>query len=71
MFSTGWYGIAGGASSDSSKVHALANGRPLCGWKPRPAMEYQWCAGGICFPYLECDRCKAKAHIILTAAIAA
>ena len=64
MLATGYYGVPG-SSKGSFTVHAVMEGKPLCGWRPRKNMEFQWCAGGIRWDYLECERCKAKARPLL------
>lgn len=54
---TGYFGIPG-SSRGSFTVHIVAVSGPLCGWRPRKEMEFQWCAGGIKWDFVECDRCK-------------
>jgi len=60
--STGWFGIPGANGRGSTKVHLVRGGRPACGARLSPRQEYQWCAGGVEYAYLECERCKAIAR---------
>lgn len=43
-----------------TKVHAVRNGKPLCGCKISDGMEYQWCSQTIQKKYIECERCLQK-----------
>lgn len=56
---TGWFGVPG--AGEGSKVHVLNGEVCLCGWRPDAGMQFQFCASGIRFPYIECAGCKAKA----------
>ena len=49
----------------SSSVHVFINGKGLCGYKPTGKMRIQWCACGIEYSYIECDRCKEKVKELL------
>lgn len=55
---TGYYGIPGKVGG---KVHIHFNGHPVCGAKIHPLAEFQWCANGIRYEYLECEKCEAIA----------
>ncbi len=57
-YSTGWWGIPGGPSCRSTKVHIEEGGKPACGSRLGPKMVYQWCAWGMKWDYLECEHCK-------------
>lgn len=59
---TGWFGIPGKVPPVDAKVHVFHLGRTLCGWKPKPLYEFQFCAPGINFPMIECARCRAIAR---------
>lgn len=56
---TGYFGVPG-SSKGRFTVHVINNGKPLCGWKPRSDMAFQWCAHGVQWTYIECDRCREK-----------
>ena len=58
---TGWYGIP---SREGGSVHVLSlvTNRPLCGMKPHRKAEFQWCAHGVNFSYVECKRCNERAR---------
>jgi hypothetical protein len=57
---TGFVGRPG--SLRATKVHLFRqDGRAVCGYRPSPTWEFQWCAHGIRYDYLECPRCKAIA----------
>lgn len=43
------------------KVHAIFEGKAICGAKFHPEAEYQFCGHGLHFDMLECDSCK---HIV-------
>ena len=58
--STGWFGIPGGYESQSTKVHIVRGGKPICGANLRDDQAYQFCAGGARLEYVECRRCKAS-----------
>ena len=65
MFATGFFGVPG-SSRGKFTVHVVTDGgRPLCGWRPRKEMEFQWCANGIQYSCIECDRCRDKAQRIM------
>lgn len=65
MLATGYFGVPG-SSRGSFTVHVVKeDGNPLCGWRPRQEMRFQWCAHGIQYNYLECDGCKEKAKSLL------
>ena len=60
--STGWFGIPGNKGRGSTKVHLVAmDGKPVCGAGLSPKQEYQWCADGVRFDFIECKRCKGIA----------
>ena len=42
---------------ERTKVHAVAFGKPICGVSISEEAEFQWCAGGVHLPYIECQRC--------------
>ena len=57
--STGYFGIPGSKrESDVTPVHAVRDGKPICGARLRKAMQFQWCAVGFEERYIECGRCK-------------
>lgn len=60
---TGFFGVPGSARGNFT-VHAVRGRDPICGWRPRQEMEFQWCAWGIHFDYLECEGCRSKAREI-------
>lgn len=60
---TGYYGKPG--THYTSGVHAVRDGKPLCGYRPAKTMVFQWCANGIQHDYLECDRCRERVNGIL------
>ena len=41
----------------SSKVHSHRDGKPLCGYKPSPKAEFQFCAYGSADYAVDCPRC--------------
>ena len=68
MFMTGYYGVPG-SSQGNFTVHVInEKALPICGWKPRSEMKFQWCARGIVREYIECEHCRQRANIILAAA---
>jgi len=57
---TGWYGrpTENGLPARVTKyVHFILNGRPVCGYKPHPTMQLQWCASGRILRYIDCPKC--------------
>lgn len=58
---TGYFGVPG-SSKGNFTVHAVGDDGPLCGWRPRKSMEFQWCAHGIVWGFLECEGCKKAAR---------
>lgn len=62
--STGFWGIPG--TYRCTKVHvAVGSNRALCGRRFSSRCQYQWCAHGIHLEYLECPRCRVRAHKIV------
>ena len=59
---TGWFGIPGGPESASTLVHTVSNGQPTCGTRVGARQQFQWCAYGIHYEFLECGRCKVIAR---------
>ncbi len=55
--STGWFGIPGANGRESTQVHVVDGGKPICGRRLSKEQEYQWCADGAHLPYVECRRC--------------
>lgn len=70
MYETGYYGVPG--YHRASMVHLIRDGRPVCGFRPANTSEFQWCAHGIKFTFLECPRCRehAKKHYLKLAKLA-
>ena len=70
MYETGYYGVPG--SYRVSMVHLVRDGRPVCGFRPVPASEFQWCCHGINIVYLRCPRCleHAERHYLKLAKLA-
>lgn len=62
MRQTGYFGRAteGGHRAARSGVHFTEDGKPVCGYKPAKAMQFQFCSQGFHWPYIECEKCKAK-----------
>jgi hypothetical protein len=59
---TGYFGVPDGPRRGrSTKVHAVENGKPICGARIGLDMVYQWCARWVQWSYLECEHCKAAA----------
>ena len=69
---TGYWGIPGGQHSRSTMVHLRnrENGRPVCGSIPGKKQEFQWCAAGINWMYLECRKCEKMNRNRLKGALA-
>ena len=49
-----------GHDTRATKVHIEHEGKGLCGYKPHKTMHFQWCAGDVYLPYVECSTCKEK-----------
>lgn len=63
-YATGFFGIPDGRSG-GSKVHiVMAGGTTLCGWQPKPPLEFQWCGDGAVLRFIECTKCR-KARAVL------
>ncbi len=58
MTETGYFGVPG--KETRSKVHIVEQDKPACGVRIGPKAEYQWCANGVNFAYLDCKRCIKK-----------
>jgi len=61
-YAVGWYGIPGAPISRRTMVHMIRTGDgPICGAKPGPEMEFQWCAYSKTametHGYVECRSC--------------
>ncbi len=59
MIATGYFGIPG-AIWGRFTVHVVCDGVPVCGVYIDPRAEFQWCANGYQWTYVECKRCHAK-----------
>lgn len=70
MFQTGYYGEPGSAKGNFT-VHVVRDWQPICGWRPRRELEFQFCANGVRYEMIECEGCKKKAGAILASARAA
>ena len=46
-----------GESDKGTSTHAVKDGKPICGMRPRIGMEIVWNAMGWLTPYIECKRC--------------
>lgn len=68
--STGFFGIPGktprGTGAKVHVIHTAMNTisggkeiRTLCGWKPSPGNQFQWCAHGVNLKMIECSKCRA------------
>lgn len=57
--STGFFGIPGRPERNSHHVHIVDGGKPVCGTRPDPRAQYQWCSPDIMPSYVDCDRCRA------------
>lgn len=55
---TGWYGIPGGRTG--GRVHIVSDGKPICGDHIHSKAEFQWCAPGVKYDYVECRRCLER-----------
>ncbi len=56
---TGYYGIPGEVGGP---VHIVQQGRPVCGSRVRDDSRFQWCAHGVAWHYVECQRCRRIAE---------
>lgn len=66
-YQTGWYGRASehGRRAISTKyTHVVKDGRPICGYRPHPTMQFQFCAGYLCLEYVNCPTCLEKAKAL-------
>lgn len=57
---TGYFARAteNGQTGKFTKVHLVAFGKPLCGYRPHETMKFQMNSAGIHLPYVECDKCR-------------
>ena len=69
--STGWFGVPGARSGSSSKVHLVAGGKPICGARLGPKMEYQFCSSTLSLEYVECEPCRKAGRKLCEKAIRA
>ena len=65
QMSTGWFGIPGKTPPVDGKVHAVHQGKTICGWKPESPYQFQWCAHGINLPMIDCSKCHAAGEKFL------
>ncbi len=61
-YDTGFYGIPGRVGGS---VHIRHNRKPICGYRPSPRAEWQWCAWGVKPEYVECPRCRERGLALL------
>ncbi len=63
IHATGYFGIPGGTGR---LVHAVnESGRPICGHRLHTESRFQWCAHGLVYEMLECERCKRKSRFMM------
>ena len=57
---TGWFGRASkkGQKGCHTKVHYTRDGKPVCGHKPHKTMQFQFCAHGFQYTWVECKGCR-------------
>lgn len=65
MISTGYYGKPASVGRCYSSVHLVANGKPICGYKPSKNFTFQMCAGFVVPEYLTCKKCKEKSKVFI------
>lgn len=65
---TGFFGIPGRVGGQVHIVNA-DTGKPICSQPIHPDAEFQWCAAGANFEYVECKRCSQRAEARFTAAL--
>lgn len=53
---TGWWGIPG-RENPLAKIHAVCDGKAICGKIPHVKSIFQWCANGLYRSYVECKTC--------------
>ena len=41
-------------------VYILKNNKPICGYSPNQNMQFQRCANGVEFRYVECEKYRTK-----------
>lgn len=69
-YATGYFARAGkpdNAMAKATKVHALKNGKAMCGYRPHKTMSFQWNSNGLVYGYIDCPSCKKLAAEILQA----
>ena len=54
QYSTGYFA---NERNNRSGVHIIQDGLPLCGYKPTPSMQYQFCVNYVCLSYVTCKKC--------------
>lgn len=57
-YRTGYFGVPGTIAK--GKVHIIdESSKPVCGSVVGPKAEFQWCANGIFFSYVDCAHCQS------------
>jgi len=59
---TGYFARAseGKQSGRWTKVHIVhEDNKPVCAYRPHKTMRFQFCAGYVYDPYVECTQCRA------------
>jgi len=51
---TGYFGYEG---SWGGKVHIVKKGKPICNFKLKKGIIFQWCYCGVRIEYVECSNC--------------
>jgi len=61
-YQTGWFGIPArdGRYYRGGRVHALRDGKPICGEHIHPKAGFQQSAPGIVKSHIECRRCLER-----------
>jgi hypothetical protein len=54
---TGWFGIPGGQTSRSTKVHVVDKNGPICGSRLSEKQQFQFCSRGARIEWIECRNC--------------
>lgn len=66
LLETGYFAHPERPEAEFPPVHAIREGRegmaPLCGTEVPEGFEYQWCAGTLWMPYVDCGGCQRLVH---------
>ena len=58
LYQTGYFANSAKSTTKRTKVHIVADGKPICGAAIDKESSFLFCSNGVNEHYLECTKCK-------------